>query len=155
MSILATAVIGGLLFLGRRRRRGQPSDDGPDSAAGPVVEVGGTSLALATTAVPLGPPPVLLPAAIIRQILVDPRELTPEWARPRPKPVAQEPQPSVESVEEAASAAPVEPPAENQPSTSDATPPATTATEDAKPPKRTRRPKSTAPTTRRRTKTSG
>jgi hypothetical protein len=35
---------------------------------------------------PLGPPPVLLPATIISQVLFDAAELVPEWARHRPAP---------------------------------------------------------------------
>ena len=42
----------------------------------------------------LGPPPVLLPAAIFRELLYDPTEFTPVWLRPRPAP---EPDPASSS----------------------------------------------------------
>jgi len=79
--------------------------------------------ALALEDAEAGPPPVLLPAAIFRQLLFDPAELTPAWLRPRPVP---EPDPA-----EAAGA------------TIDATAPADVLPTDVpKPAKRTRRPKS-------------
>jgi hypothetical protein len=66
---LVSAIVGAfLLLLTRRRRRDQPA-----------VDTG----ALALEGVPLGPPPSLIPAAIFRQVLFDPAELTPIWARPR------------------------------------------------------------------------
>jgi hypothetical protein len=64
-----------LLKLAQRRpgRDRSPAD-------GPAVDV--TSIALDDA--PLGPPPVLRPAAIFRQLLFDPAESAPVWARPRP-----------------------------------------------------------------------
>jgi hypothetical protein len=46
------------------------------------VEIG----AVALEAADLGPPPILQPAAIFRQLLFDPAESSPVWARPRPAP---------------------------------------------------------------------
>jgi hypothetical protein len=40
--------------------------------------------AMAFEGPPLGPPPLLVPAAIFHQLLFDPAELTPVWVRPRP-----------------------------------------------------------------------
>jgi hypothetical protein len=54
---------------------------------------GGGDAAPATPATDRGPidpdeapvgPPVLLPASIVRQVLIDATEITPVWARPRP-----------------------------------------------------------------------
>jgi hypothetical protein len=71
-------VLGGLrVRLGRRRthENGSPGD-------APAVDAD----AMALESDPLGPP-VLLPAAIFRQVLFDAAEFTPAWARPRPAPV--------------------------------------------------------------------
>ena len=67
---------GRLPFLGRRATRAEssPSDDAAANRA-PI------DLDLA----PLGPP-VLLPSAIVRQVLLDATELVPAWAMPRAEP---------------------------------------------------------------------
>ena len=80
-----------------------------------------------------GPPPILLPAAIFRELLYDPTEFTPVWLRPRPAP---EPDPAFSSdptVDEnaAVNAAPTDKP---------------------KPAKRTRKPKTSGSTGTGRTK---
>ena len=69
---------GRLPFLGRRSTRAEssPSDEAAANRA-PI------DLDLA----PLGPP-VLLPSAIVRQVLLDATELVPAWAMPRDKPKA-------------------------------------------------------------------
>ena len=72
--------------------------------------------------------PVLLPAAIHRQLLYDPAEITPVWARPRPAP-AREPAISPTSVADGPTA------------------PAIAASDQPKPATRTRRPKADATTT--------
>lgn len=67
-----------LPFLGRRAaRRGADAGDPPSVAA----------LPLDPDAAPLAMP-VLMPAAIFRQVLVDSTEMTPVWARPRTTPAA-------------------------------------------------------------------
>ena len=66
-----------LLHLGRR----QPEPDCPP--AEPVtVDIDAMPLESA----PVGPVPMLLPAAIFHQTLYDPTEFTPAWLRPRPAP---------------------------------------------------------------------
>ena len=62
--------LGRLPFL-RRQRASAPSD-------APAVDFA----PLDPDSAPLGPP-ILLPATIFRQVLVDGTELTPVWARPR------------------------------------------------------------------------
>ncbi len=62
--------LGRLPFL-RRQRVSAPSD-------APAVDF----VPLDPDSAPLGPP-ILLPATIFRQVLVDGTELTPVWARPR------------------------------------------------------------------------
>jgi hypothetical protein len=89
---------------------------------------------------PLGPPPVLLPATIIRQVLFEAAELVPEWARPRAAPVAPPP-PTIEETVMAAEEL-VEPMVE-------APDPAPV---DPKPKARPRRTKSAGSTSRRTTK---
>jgi hypothetical protein len=72
-------IIGRLPFLKRDRPR--PGDVAePADAADPSEEADDP-----------GPPPVLRPAAIFRQLLWDPAEASPIWARPRPVPAAIEP----------------------------------------------------------------
>jgi hypothetical protein len=147
LAVLTTSVMGGLLF-GRRRGRHRE----PEPSPAPVPEVGTASLALASATVPLGPPPVLLPAAIIRQVLFEASELAPTWARPHttPEPASERP------LDEAAAEPSMEPqPTIVQPELELEPEPAPTAAEDVKPAKRTRRPKSSGTTTRRRTKSSG
>jgi hypothetical protein len=75
----------------------------------------------------LGPPPVLLPAAIFRELLYDPTEFTPVWLRPRPAPEPNPASSSSPTVDESAvaSAAP---------------------TDEPKPAKRTRKPKASGST---------
>ena len=70
-------------LLGSRRRPGAD----PSPGAGPAVD----GAAMALDAAAMEPAPVLLPAAIFRQVLFDPSEFTPVWLRPRP---AFEPAPS-------------------------------------------------------------
>jgi hypothetical protein len=79
----------------------------------------------------LGPPPVLRPAAIFRQLLYDPAELTPVWARPRA--VAAPEPPTAPIPATAPTPATVEP----------GDPPRATL-DQPKPAKRTRRPKADA-----------
>ena len=67
---------GRLPFLGRLSTLGERS---PNSEAPAVRAPIDPDLA------PVGPP-VLLPAAIIRQVLFDATELVPVWAMPRPEP---------------------------------------------------------------------
>ena len=62
--------LGRLPFL--RRQRGPSQSDAPAVDDAPVDP----------DSAPLGPP-ILLPATIFRQMLVDGTELTPVWARPR------------------------------------------------------------------------
>jgi hypothetical protein len=102
-------------------------------------------------AAPLGPPPVLLPAAIFSQVVFDPMEITPEWAKPRPAPApapAGPPSPDATLDESAA-----------RPGGSDGPDPAPDAapqTADAvKPKKRARRPNANGTPARRRPKSSG
>ena len=54
------------------------------AGGGDAVAMGGGVLAMAMA--PLGPPPILRPAVIISQVLFDPAEFVPDWAKPRPKP---------------------------------------------------------------------
>jgi hypothetical protein len=69
---------GRLPFLGRRSKLAEPSlSDGAAANRAPI------DLDLA----PLGPP-VLLPSAIVRQVLLDATELVPAWAMPRAEPKA-------------------------------------------------------------------
>lgn len=109
-----SAIVAGLLFLfGRRRSR-------RDRSPGEGLAVDATAMAL--EAATLGPPPVLQPAAIFRQVLFDPAEIMPAWARPRPAPAPDPASSAGQMVDETAVA--------------DAAP-----TDDSKPTKRTRRPK--------------
>ena len=62
--------LGRLPFL--RRKRGPSQSDAPAIDDAPIDP----------DSAPLGPP-ILLPATIFRQVLVDGTELTPVWARPR------------------------------------------------------------------------
>ena len=65
--------LGRLPFLARRStRQGSEPPPAPTVAVDPDLA-------------PIGPP-VLLPHAIIRQVLFEATELTPAWARPRPAP---------------------------------------------------------------------
>ena len=110
-------------LLGSRRRSEKESSPG----AAPGVD----SAAMALDAAAMEPAPILLPAAIFRQVLFDPTEFTPVWLRRRPAfdPVPANPPPSSSS----AAAAPLA--AEG--------PVAATPTEEPKPAKRTRRTKAT------------
>ena len=116
-----------LLDLTRRRPGGdRATADEPTDAAG----------AIADDDVPLGPPPVLRPAAIFRQLLFDPAEIAPVWARPRP---AFAPASAPEAT---ASTGPlVEPPAAAGAKPTDKVEVASTASGSEPKPKRTRRPK--------------
>jgi hypothetical protein len=81
----------------------------------------------------VGPPPILVPAAIFRQVLYDPFEVTPIWARPRPAPAhdpASSPDPIVDETAVANSA----------------------STDESKPTKRTRRPKANSSSSGTRTR---
>jgi hypothetical protein len=69
------------------RRRSRPDRSTVD---GPLADGGSKGLEGETW----GPPPVLLPAAIVRELLYDPTEFTPAWLRPRPAP---EPDPATSS----------------------------------------------------------
>jgi hypothetical protein len=119
-----------LLLLAPRRagRDRSPAD-------GPAVDVD----AMALEGAALGPPPILRPAAIFRQVLFDPAESSPVWARRRPSAPdpASSSDPMIDRTAVADSAPTVEP----------------------KPAKRTRRPKASAPsgasrtTSKRNTKT--
>jgi hypothetical protein len=92
---------------------------------------------------PLGPPPVLLPATIISQVLFDAAELVPEWARPRPAPSTTPP-------------ATVETPVETADEPVEAVIPAPDpAPADPKPKSRPRRAKATGSPARRTTKRTG
>jgi hypothetical protein len=82
----------------------------------------------------LGPPPVLRPAAIFRQLLYDPAELTPVWARPR---AVAAPEPPTAPTPATA------PTASNPPAVEPGDPPRATL-DQPKPAKRTRRPKADA-----------
>ncbi|HEV8544756.1 MAG TPA: hypothetical protein VGQ64_00555 [Candidatus Limnocylindrales bacterium] len=74
---MAKALGGLLVRFGRRRTHAEgPPDDAPAVDAD----------AMALESAPVGPP-ILVPAAIFRQLLFDAAELTPAWARPRPAPV--------------------------------------------------------------------
>jgi len=102
--------LGRLLHLTRRQSRRDRS-----AADGLAVDGG----AMAETP---GPPRILVPAAIFRQVLFDPFEVTPIWARPRPaqaRDSASSPEPIVDETAVADSA----------------------STDQPKPMKRTRRPK--------------
>ena len=67
---------GRLPFLGRRSKLAEPSSSDEATANDAPID-----LDLA----PLGPP-VLLPSAIVRQVLLDATELVPAWAMPRAEP---------------------------------------------------------------------
>jgi len=137
LSMLATVGVGGLLFLIRRRPRRDAVPKATLAAAGgDPVAVGGGVLAMAMA--PLGPPPVLRPALIISQVLFDPAEFVPDWAKPRPKPG-------------------VEPPGAMDAASDEAivqTDPSEPAPEATKPGSRARRPKPAASPRRRTTKRS-
>ena len=105
---LASSILGGWLFFFWRRRKHQAMD----------------ASALALEGAALGPPPQLVPAAIFREVLYDPEELTPVWAKPRAAPEA-DPVPSPDPVTEATTVAAAAP------------------TDEPKPAKRARRPKAT------------
>jgi hypothetical protein len=155
LSVLATAVVGGFWMLLRRRPR-------RDQAQDPEVVVGGAGAgagagALVFAAEPLGPPPVLLPAAIIRQILVDPTDYVPDWAKRHTKPAPVEPEPMETAAEEPGA---VGEPAPDEVAVEAASPavepmvapaPAPAAV-PPKPAKRPRSPRSAASTTRKRSK---
>jgi len=110
----------------KRLRNLTPRRTGRDlsPANGPAIHVGAVALEGATA----GPTPVLRPAAIFHQVLFDPAELSPIWARPR---AASAP------VAASASAPTVEEPAVVGVAPSDG----------PKPAKRTRRPAAKAPET--------
>jgi hypothetical protein len=76
----------------RGPRRPEPDPLAPD---GPVREV----MEWEDEDLELGPPPVLRPAAIFRQVLYDPAETAPIWARPRQS-VAPETTPAPEPKED-------------------------------------------------------
>jgi hypothetical protein len=102
LSMLATAGVGGLLFLIRRRSRRDATPKAALAVAGgDAVALGGGVLAMAMA--PLGPPAVLRPAVIISQVLFDPAEFVPDWAKPRPKP-AIEPAPEMDAASDEATA---------------------------------------------------
>ena len=120
-------VLGGLLLLfARRRSRRDPSPGG-----GRGVNAGSMALQAAT----LGPPPMLVPAAIFHQVLFDPAELAPVWLRRRPAPAPRDVSEPAPEVDETAIAN-------------------AGLTENPKPTKRTKRPKvnGNSSTTRTRTK---
>jgi hypothetical protein len=106
-----------LLFARRRSRRDRTAGDGL------AVDGGAMALEGATW----GPPPVLLPAAIFRELLYDPTEFTPVWLRPRPVP---EPDPASSSG-----------PTVDENAVVNAAP-----TDEPKPAKRKRQPKASGPT---------
>jgi hypothetical protein len=116
-----------LLDLTRRRPGGdRATADEPTDAAAPIAHED----------VPLGPPPVLRPAAIFRQLLFDPAEIAPVWARPRPAfAPASAPEATVSSGRL------VEPAAAEGSTPSDKVEIASTASGSEPKPKRTRRPK--------------
>jgi hypothetical protein len=98
----------GLKRLFQRGPRRSVAD--PLAAEGPVPEV----MEWEDEDLELGPPPVLRPAAIFRQVLYDPAESAPIWARPRQS-VAPETTPAPEPKEDpvavaVADAAPAEAP---------------------------------------------
>ena len=99
-------IIGRLPFL--KRDRSRPGDAGARRA--------GDAAGSADAAVPSadaedpGPPPVLRPAAIFRQLLWDPAEASPVWARPRPAPPAVEPPASVPATAAGATVTAPDPP---------------------------------------------
>src|SRR6266550_4622 len=113
--------LGRLLHITRRQsRRDQSAADGLAVDGGAMAETP-------------GPPRILLPAAIFRQVLFDPFEVTPIWARPRPGPAhdpATSPDPIVDETAVANSA----------------------STDESKPTKRTRRPKASGSPSRTRTR---
>ena len=143
LSTLTAAVVGGLwLLLRRRPRRDRAAAVAPIAAGGgEAPHDGGGGLALAMA--PLGPPPVLLPATIISQVLFDAAELVPEWARHRPAP-STPPAATVEEIVEAA-----DEPVEAMAPTPDPAP------VDPKPKSRPRRTKTAGSPTRRTTKRNG
>jgi hypothetical protein len=100
LSVLATAVVGGFWMLLRRRPRRDRDLDPEAAVTGSGAGAGATAGALVFAAEPLGPPPVLLPAAIIRQILVDPTDYVPDWAKRQPKPAPVESEPLETAAEE-------------------------------------------------------
>jgi hypothetical protein len=131
LSLISAAGFFLLFLLARRRSRRDPA-----RTVGPVVDGG----AMALAAVPLGPLPVLEPAAIFRQVLWDPAEVAPVWVRPQPEPesvAAETTEPATEVVEATA-----DPEADASPAVS-------------KPAKRTRRPKAEGSTTRKPRKAGG
>ena len=65
--------LGRLAFLGRLSTRAERASNGVAAMVRPPID---PDLA------PIGPP-VLLPAAIVRQVLFDATELVPAWAKPR------------------------------------------------------------------------
>jgi hypothetical protein len=142
LSTLTAAVVGGLWLLLRRRPRWDRAAVAPIAAGGgEALHDGGGGLALAMA--PLGPPPVLLPATIISQVLFDAAELVPEWARHRPAP-STPPAATVEEIVEAA-----DEPVEAMTPTPDPAP------VDPKPKSRPRRTKTAGSPTRRTTKRNG
>jgi hypothetical protein len=110
------------------RRRPTERED-PTPADSPAVDIDAMPLVGATL-----DPSVLRPAAIFHQLLFDPAESSPVWARPRPVPV---PDP-------ASSAGPTV----NETAVADSA-----STGAAKPTKRTRRPKANASSAASRTRT--
>jgi hypothetical protein len=87
----------------------------------------------------LGPPPLLTPTAIFRQILWDPSEIAPTWARPKP---------AVESDAVATTVVPPEPASVDGVGVDDAIVATTQPTTAASPPpKRARGPKKAGATT--------
>jgi hypothetical protein len=131
LSLIAAAGFFLLFLLARRRSRRDPA-----RPVEPVADGG----AMALAAVPLGPLPILEPAAIFRQVLWDPAEVAPVWVRPLPEPesvAAETTEPATELVEATAGAE------------ADASPAV------SKPAKRTRRPKAEGSTTRKARKAGG
>jgi hypothetical protein len=160
LALLAAAVVVGLLLLARRRSRrgGAPASSLEVTGDGEVVSGSGGALALAAAS--LGPPPVLRPAAIFSQVLFDPVEMVPDWAKRRPNPAIDAPMapsaPPPGSVEETVVAA-APPPEATTTSTHTPTPQAESpdpAPDDAKPTSRPRRTKTTGASRRRTTKRS-
>jgi hypothetical protein len=111
-----------------RRRPSEPEDQAP--ADDPAVDIDEMPLVGAT----LGSSPILRPAAIFHQLLFDPAESSPVWARPRLAPAPDPASSAGPIVSETAVADPA-------------------STDVAKPTKRTRRPKANASASASRTRT--
>jgi hypothetical protein len=139
--------LGRLLRLGRDRSTRARPPDGDTAVDGSELAVDGDESALDDDR--LGPP-VLLPAAIFTQVLVDATESEPDWARPRsapaPEPAASPaPEPAASPAPEPAASPAPEPAVPPDPMAAAGSPVTDEApTAPPKPTKRTRQPKTSS-----------